>query len=414
MDCFEFFRKCYRWQEKEKFKGLPKVWKDSWAMYSKTKIASKMEETIEKFMGKSRFYRDRLRQPNRFMIGFVNRSPVPEQSQQATLIKPRKDNISAGSGLGSPAPDPKQHDRPISNNQNRLASFTNVDSDKSIAIKSAQPQTNTSDVPPRLVRAKDLKRSKSKVAPIIKVAPFDLVKAKDKKNSKDLLQAALSNEKLLYYNMGDYSYDEDFALKCLRKSKIYDGYQRTRSINRTNDGQPLFQDEKASRLSSRKKSGIPKCLLNLESINTDTTETFWAAAYLDEMPIKFDYFTKMNGVNVARYTVYKPTPEKFKSVAAKYPFIKPFRVFFGTIFVSVEDSQIIKFWGSSFPEAQTTGHISNKIFASYNSTAIREKLETGIWVTTSLRTVAVVNKKGKMRPFSYLVKYKNYRKITRK
>ena len=49
------------------------------------------------------------------------------------------------------------------------------------------------------------------------------------------------------------------------------------------------------------------------------------------------------------------------------------------------------------------------MIASYNATAVREKLTSGIWVTTKVDTVAVANRKGKMKPFNYIVSYKNYR-----
>lgn len=87
-------------------------------------------------------------------------------------------------------------------------------------------------------------------------------------------------------------------------------------------------------------------------------------------------------------------------------------MFVGTIFVSVEDSQIIKFWGTSFPESEATGYKSAKTFGSYCATAIRQKLTSGIWVTNLLNTVAVTYEKNKLKPFSYVVKYSNYRQGT--
>jgi hypothetical protein len=127
------------------------------------------------------------------------------------------------------------------------------------------------------------------------------------------------------------------------------------------------------------------------------------------MPVKFNYYTVLDGIPVARYTVLEPTPENFKRIAAQYPNVKPFRAFVGTIFVSVKDSQIIKFWGTSFPVSGATGSKSSKLIGSYCATAIRQKLDSGIWVTMLLNTVAVTGENDKMKPFSYVVRYQNYR-----
>ena len=104
--------------------------------------------------------------------------------------------------------------------------------------------------------------------------------------------------------------------------------------------------------------------------------------------------------------------EQAEQRAAQHANVKNFRVFIGTIFVSIEDSQIIKFWGTSFPEAEQTNFKSARVFGSYSATAIREKLASGIWVTTLLNTVAVTDEKEKIKPFSYVVKYQNYRQGT--
>jgi hypothetical protein len=178
-------------------------------------------------------------------------------------------------------------------------------------------------------------------------------------------------------------------------------------IARTNHGEALYQGQQVK--TSAKPTNLPKCVTNMESIKTDVTETFWAAPYLDQMPIKFEFFTELEGIPVARYTVLQPSQQKFNEIAAQYPNIKPFKAFVGTIFVSIADAQIIKFWGTSFPEATNNDSNKARTYASYNATAVRQKLASGIWVTTLLNTVAVTNDKNKMKPFSYVVKYQNYR-----
>ena len=232
-------------------------------------------------------------------------------------------------------------------------------------------------------------------------------KAADATNPDQILRAALLNEQNLYHKMDNFVYDQNLQLQCWQKRKVTENYELERLVTRTQSGEALFQNKKGS-------LGLfssPSCVLDFEIIKSDATDTFWAAPYLDQMRIKFDSFTTVDNIPVARYTVFKPSQKMFKQIESHYPYIKSFRVFVGTIFVSVEDSQIIKFWGTSFPETKTTGY-SSRVGGSYGATAIRQKLASGIWVTTLLNIVAVTNEKNKMKPFSYVVKYRNYRQGT--
>ncbi|NNE98081.1 MAG: hypothetical protein HKN25_03570 [Pyrinomonadaceae bacterium] len=393
-------------KKKEKLKRLPKVWKDSWRKYEQSVITGKMERTIEKFMRKSRFYKQRLRNPARYMVSFVNRRRAYENSQMASIPN---GNVTA------------RANRPATNTEGQV-----VDWDL--------------DMPPRLVRRKPRKKrtepAKENVAVLsakqqagrlpdpVKVdppktvaepkqpsKPVGLKRAANKKNSRDLLAAAADNEKYLYYKSGNLAYEQDLQLQCWKKKKVTESYKRTRSIQRGPQGVPTYSDVKSTNIPLNGKTKFPSCLIDFDSIDSDATETFWSAAYLDEMPVKFEYFTKLNGIDVARYTVYKPAAALFKRLEAKYSEMSPFRVFVGTIFISVDDSQIIKFWGSSFPQSKTTGTDSRKNLANYNTTAVRQKLPSGIWMTTTVSTVAVSTKHGKAKPFSYLVKFNNYRSI---
>jgi hypothetical protein len=154
------------------------------------------------------------------------------------------------------------------------------------------------------------------------------------------------------------------------------------------------------------------CTLDNQSLKTDFTETFWASPALEKMPIRFAGFVEIDGQILARYTVLQPGEKLFNELANQYSSIKPFRVFVGTIFVSPTDGQIVKFWGTSFPEDTVTGNSGNeKVWGSYSVTALRQKLniDKGLWVTVHIGTVAVANIKGSSRPFSYTVNFENYR-----
>ena len=339
--------------QKESFHRLPSLWSEDWRNYGEKEIARRMEAKIVRYMAKSRFYKKLIENPNREVIGFKGRKAGRASSNIAVL---------GAVGKG-----------------------------------------------PRLPYLVKTSQTKKKIDQGIQDISFDISKANDQTNPEKILDAALKNEKSLYYRMDNFVYDQDLSLKCWRKQKVSERYMRTRQVARTDAGQTLFEQQNIVFQAKKKKLRSPSCLPNFDSIDTDTTETFWSAPYLDEMPIKFVHFTELNGIKVARYTVYKPSLKKFNELAKKYPFINPFRVFFGSIFVSVDDSQIIKFWGSSFPEKGTTGRANSNVMASYNATAVRQKLASDVWVTTKLETVAVANKNGKMKPFSYVVNYKNYR-----
>ncbi len=341
---------------KESFWQLPKLWDDDWKNLNEGQIRQRMEKKIVSYMAKSKFYRKLIDNPYREFIGRRNAAASSTVS-----------NAAVEKVLGKGA---------------RL---------------------------PYLVRTS---QSKAKIAQGVQEISFEIQKALNVKDPKEILAAALRNEKSLYYKMDNFVYDQKLDLRCWKKQKVTENYIETRQVARTVSGKSLFENENVVFTAKKKKVKEPSCLVNIDSIDTDATETFWSAPYLDEMRIKFVHFTEVDGIGVARYTVYKPTMQKYKELAAKYPFINPFRVFFGSIFVSVEDAQIVKFWGSSFPQAETTGRSSDNVMASYNATAVREKLESGLWVTTKLDTVAVANKRGKMKPFSYVVNYQNYRQAT--
>jgi len=392
--------------KKEKLKRLPKVWKDSWRKYEDRKVASKMESTIEKFMRKSRFYKQRLRNPNRYMVSFVNRRRAFENSQQAGIVT--KPSTPAGNRVAG----------------NTKGQTVGWDLDMPPRLVRRKPKNRNTELAKENITAFSSKNQAGRLPDPIKIAPpkkqneankyldsKSPKKAVGKMTPKALLTAAFENEKALYYKFDKFSYDQSLQLQCWKKRKVTESFKRSRSVTRSSNGTPFFHDEKISNVTLKGRADFPSCLIDFVAIDSDATETFWSAAYLDEMPTKFAYFTKLNGINVARYTVYKPAMEKFKQIAAKYPNIKPFRVFVGTIFVSVEDGQIVKFWGSSFPQSDTTGTDSGKNLANYNTTAVRQKLANGVWVTTTVSTVAVSTKHGKAKPFSYLVNFNNYRAI---
>ncbi len=339
---------------KDRFFRLPTFWDNDWKNLSAGQIEQKREEKIEKWMRGNEFYKDLMKNPEQHPVGFSNQvsmvvsfNPVEEEDAD--------DRANKGEGL-----------------------------------------------PTRL----NVRATNFEIPQNVKELSFQTAKAANPKNQDELLRAALINEKNLYQKMDNFVYDQNLQLNCWKKQQVTESYQVNRTIARTTNGETLFQGQ--SQNSSAKPVNLPRCVLNLNAINIDATETFWAAPYLDQMPIKFEHFTEVDGIQVARYTVLQPSLQKFNEIAAQYPKIKPFRAFVGTIFISVADAQIIKFWGTSFPEA-TSSNNKSRIYASYNATAIRQKLASGIWVTTHLNTVAVTTEDNKMKPFSYVVQYHNYR-----
>ena len=341
-------------KRKESFFRLPQLWNDKWKKLSNKEIEQKREAKIESYMQKSRFYKHLVKNPNKHIVGFSNSVSLEQGVNSADIKKGKGERL------------------------------------------------------PYLVKVNN---STSEVSQKIQNLSFTPEKAIDDQNADELLRAALVNESNLYRKMDNFVYDQSLDLRCWKKQRVVETLYQSMQVTRTTQGKVLSGNEN-TKISSKKKKRLPSCILSLDSIETDATETFWSAPYLNEMQVKFDYFTDLDGIPVARYTVYKPTKNKFEQIAEKYPFVKPFRVFFGSIFVSVKDAQIIKFWGSSYPNATTTGVQSSEVVASYNATAVREKLASGIWVTTKIDTVAVANKRGKMRPFNYIVNYKNYRQST--
>lgn len=332
---------------------IPTFWEQNWNNLTPFEIEQKRDAKILKFMKSNSLYKRLLKSPENYLIGYISNQ----------FISPKKGLISKIEA------DPDNERLPT---------------------QLALPQTN-SEIPQN-----------------VKELNFNLVRAVNSANPTELLNAALENEKKLFQRMDNFVYEENLSLQCWKKEEITQNYESKWLIARTQTGETLVQDLKTN-FDPIKRSINPQCVQNFNLIQADATETFWAAPYLDQMPIKFELFTQIEGIPVARYTVLQPTPEKYYQIVKQFPQNKIFRAFVGTIFVSVKDSQIIRFWGTSFPELGVKPDQSSKFFASYCATAIRQKLSSGIWVTTLLNAVAVTKNGDKLKPFSYLVKYQNYR-----
>jgi len=237
----------------------------------------------------------------------------------------------------------------------------------------------------------------------IRELDFDMEKPKNPRDEKEILRVALSNEKKLYYGMSNFVYDQKLAFQCLKEGRISASFAENTTVTRTGDGNALFKLTAAP-------SALP-CILNYADLKTDFTNTFWASPALEKMPIYFNGFHKVEGVTLAQYTVLQPDAKLFAQLANAYPQIRPFRVIVGTIYVSPEDGQIVRFAGTSFPEETVTGDYARRVRCTYWVKAVRQKLdiENGLWVTVHVGTVAVASIRGKIHPFNYTVKFENYR-----
>lgn len=339
----------------EKFSGIPKLWKESWRRHSSAEIAQKREKAVEKFLRKNKLYRTYVQEPNKQTLDF-------------SYLK----NNSA------------------SNNQSFAAAYVKKDSAR-LPDRPALPQIN------------------SVIQQSVRETSFNLEKPKNPLDENEILRVALSNEKKLYYGMENFVYDQKLNLQCWRKGKVSASFAENKTIARAGNGGALFQAS-----STASQANEPPCRLNYQEIKTDFTETFWASPALEKMPIKFVGFYEVEGKTLARYTVYQPDRRLYNQLASEYSLIKPFRVFVGTIFISPEDGQIVKFWGTSFPEDNVTGADSQKVWGGYSVTALRQKLDIdkGLWVTVFVGTAAVADLKGKFQPFSYTVKFENFRQST--
>ena len=347
--------------EKENFSGVPKFWKESWRKRSAAEISLKRERTIQKFLRKSKFYQTFAQDQSKQTLDFSylnntasSNNSAESKSQQFASTYRKKDDI-------------RLPDRPL------------------------------------------LPSTAAVISQNIQESNFNLEKPQNPRDAQEILRVALSNEKKLYYGMNNFVYDQKLAFQCWRKGKISASFSETNTVARTERGQALLKP-----VSLQTATPSKPCALDDRSLSTDFTETFWASPALEKMPIKFVGFYEIEGKTLARYTVFQPDAQLFAALEQQYPLIKPFRVFVGTIFVSPEDGQIVRFWGTSFPEETVTGKNSQKVWGSYSVTALRQKLniDTGLWVTVHISTVAVANVRGNFQPFSYTVKMENYRQTT--
>ena len=339
--------------EKESFSGVPKFWKESWRKLSETEISAKRDKAIEKYLRGKKQYRDLAQDPARRMLDYSNlkgasRTAVKSDNRQLVSLYDKKEG--------------------------ELMPFHNA-------------------LPPTAVV----------LAQNIREADFNLEKPTNPRDSKDILRVALSNEKKLYYGMSNFVYDQKLAFQCLKEGRVSASFAENTTVTRTDDGNALFKLTAAP-------AALP-CVLNYADLKTDFTNTFWASPALEKMPIYFSGFNEVDGKTLAVYTVLQPGAKLFSELASEYPQIKPFRVIVGTIYISPEDGQIVRFAGTSFPEENVTGSYARKVRCTYWVKAVRQKLDiaNGLWVTVHIGSVAMANVQGKILPFNYTVKFENYR-----
>lgn len=335
--------------EKENFSGVPKFWKESWRKRPEAEIAAMRQKAIEKYLFGKKMYRELTNDPKRRTLDYSYLQKTVKSDARQTV--------------------------------------GGYDSKKGEQLPQHKSLPKTNALIPQNVRETD----------------FNLEKPKNPRDPKEIWRVALNNEKKLYYGMSNFVYDQNVNFQCLNKGKISASFNENNTVARGNNGDAMF------RLASS-PAALP-CVVNYQNLQTDFTDTFWASPALDKMPMYFSGFFEVDGVTLAHYTVLPPDERLFNELANQYPEIRPFRVPVGTIYVSPEDGQIVRFAGTSFPEQTVTGSYSQKVRATYWVKAVRQKLNIngGLWVTVHIGTVAVANVQGKHLPFNYTVKFENYR-----
>ena len=343
--------------EKEKFSGVPKFWKESWRKRSEAEIAVRRQQAVEKYLRGKKLYRELANDPKRRTLDY------------SYLQKPIKNEVQ----------------NPVKSDDRLLAGGYDAKKGERLPFHKSLP--STAALLPQNIRETD----------------FDLEKPKNPRDPKEIWRVALSNEKKLFYGMSNFVYDQKVNFQCLRKGKIDGSFSENNTVARGDNGDAMFKLAVAP-------AALP-CVLNYQELQTDFTDTFWASPALEKMPMYFSGFFEVDGVTLAHYTVLQPDARLFSELASQYPQIRPFRVPVGTIYVSPEDGQIVRFAGTSFPEQNVTGAYSEKVRATYWVKAVRQKLniDGGLWVTVHIGTVAVANVQGKYLPFNYTVKFENYR-----
>ncbi|MGI8669112.1 MAG: hypothetical protein ACR2J3_04590 [Aridibacter sp.] len=338
--------------EKESLSDIRNFWKESWQNLPAAEISARRDTAIAKFLHGSKYYRHFEQDPTKKMLDF---SYLKTSAASNTFQYADKSGNKEGGRL---------------------------------PLRRLPPAT--SSLLPQNIRETN----------------FNLEKPKNPRDEKEILRVALSNEKKLYYGMSSFVYNQKLAFQCWKKGKVSASFVEDNRVARTENGDALLET-----ISPQPSPDASSCILNSRNLKTDFTETFWASPALDKMPIDFAGFVQVGGKTLARYTVLQPNAKLFQQLTEQYANIKPFRIFVGTIFISPEDGQIVRFWGTSFPEEMVTGSHKQKVWGSYSVTAVRQKLniDGGLWVTVHIGTVAVANIGGNARPFSYTVKFENYR-----
>lgn len=338
---------------------LPKLWKKNWCKLAKPERLERRNKAVEDFLNRSKTYQ-RIREVNASLdFRYLKQNEEYQLADAASLV------------TGDP---------------------------KTASVVEASYEKKGESLPPRYANP----NTKAVLKQNVDELPFTLEKPKDPKDANEILRVALKNERTLYYGMSNFVYEQTAQIECWKKNKLVSTFKDQKTIARTDAGKRLD-----GKLIQTVHKAAP-CIQNYGALQADFADTFWASPALEYLPIKFFGFVQEDGKTLARYGVLKPTDDVLDSLRMRFPEMNPFRVFTGSIYVLPEDGQIVKFWGSAYPEKELTGYDSKKIHGSYVTTALRQKTSNGIWLPTFVGTVAVANGKNDS-PFRYAVKYDNYR-----
>lgn len=347
---------------------LPRLWKKAWCKLSKPERIDLRNRAVDEFLNRSKTYQ-RVKELN--------------ASLDFRYLK-QHDNYEETESLADTA--------------SFMASEKKVDSVPVATVVAASYEKKGERLPPRYVNPNTREVIKQNVEEL----PFKLEKPRNAKDADEVLRVALRNEKTLYYGMDSFVYEQTAQVECWKKNKLVATFKDQKTIARTDAGKRLD-----GKLIQAAEKAAP-CVQNYGALQADFADTFWASPALEFLPIRFFGFVQEDGKTLARYSVLQPSNDVLDSLRKRFPEMNPFRVFTGSIYVSPEDGQIVKFWGSGYPEKELTGYDSKKIHGSYVATALRQKTSNGIWLPTFVGIVAVSSGNNDT-PFRYAVKYENYR-----
>lgn len=222
---------------------------------------------------------------------------------------------------------------------------------------------------------------------------FEPSKPNDANDPNQLWQAAVQNEKKLQSEMADYLYNQNVFIQCLNKErKPVAEYVKISQVNRKTDGGVYekilqFPDE------------MPCVTIEAADLY-DYTTLYWVIPALDKRDAKFVSWETIDGIEAGKFAIAALPVNDTKDIGKR----TDNRYFYGNVWVSKTDGQIIRLDGHTKPD--------DGMHKYPHLRADRKRTLAGIWLPSQVAGAEdITADSGYTWRMKLLVQYKDYKRF---